>query len=168
MITHPPPPTPQHAHQYQRAYWAVVRRFGRRAPGRNILRNGFDDHHGATDRQVVASLAILDRALAPPVVPVLALGTPASTQTPVAAPVSAQAYTGTSGGLPACTWVPESGGNWNAYNPGSGAGGRYQIIPSTWAANGGTGSPQNASPAEQTRVAQNVIASQGIHAWSNC
>jgi muramidase (phage lysozyme) len=55
-----------------------------------------------------------------------------------------------------------------AYNLSSGAGGRYQIIPSTWRAYGGTGSPQTASPAEQERVAARVYAGQGPSAWTNC
>ncbi|MFZ0041437.1 MAG: peptidoglycan-binding protein, partial [Solirubrobacteraceae bacterium] len=38
----------------------------------------------------------------------------------------------------------ESGGNYSAVNPSSGAGGAYQILPSTWQAYGGQGSPQDA------------------------
>jgi muramidase (phage lysozyme) len=59
----------------------------------------------------------------------------------------------------------ESGGNWNAVNPSSGAGGAYQILPSTWQAYGGTGSPQNASPAEQSAIAAKIYASSGAGAW---
>ena len=44
----------------------------------------------------------------------------------------------------------ESGGNFGAVNPSSGAGGAYQILPSTWQLYGGQGSPQNASPQEQS------------------
>ena len=36
----------------------------------------------------------------------------------------------------------ESGGNYGAVNPSSGAGGAYQILPSTWRLYGGKGSPQ--------------------------
>ena len=36
----------------------------------------------------------------------------------------------------------ESGGNFGAVNPSSGAGGAYQILPSTWDAYGGEGKPQ--------------------------
>ena len=45
----------------------------------------------------------------------------------------------------------ESGGNFGAVNPSSGAGGAYQILPSTWDLYGGHGAPQNASPGEQSR-----------------
>jgi hypothetical protein len=39
---------------------------------------------------------------------------------------------------------------------------------STWRANGGAGSPHNASRSEQIRVAENVLHSQGIGAWPVC
>jgi septal ring factor EnvC (AmiA/AmiB activator) len=59
----------------------------------------------------------------------------------------------------------ESGGNWNAVNPSSGAGGAYQILPSTWRLYGGSGSPQDASPAEQSRIAAQIWADSGSSAW---
>lgn len=43
----------------------------------------------------------------------------------------------------------ESGGNYRAVNPASGAGGAWQFLPSTWRSVGGTGLPQDATPAEQ-------------------
>ncbi len=61
----------------------------------------------------------------------------------------------------------ESGGNW-AINTGNGAYGGLQFKPATWAANGGVGSPANASRAEQIRVAENVLRKQGIGAWPKC
>jgi peptidoglycan hydrolase-like protein with peptidoglycan-binding domain len=60
----------------------------------------------------------------------------------------------------------ESGGNYSAVNPSSGAGGAYQILPSTWQAYGGQGRPQDASPAEQGRIAAAIYANQGASAWS--
>ncbi len=59
----------------------------------------------------------------------------------------------------------ESGGNYNALNPSSGAGGAYQILPSTWALYGGSGLPQNASSAEQDRIAAQIWADSGGSAW---
>jgi septal ring factor EnvC (AmiA/AmiB activator) len=59
----------------------------------------------------------------------------------------------------------ESGGNFNAVNPSSGAGGAYQILPSTWALYDGQGLPQNASPAEQHRIASQIWADSGSGAW---
>jgi nucleoid-associated protein YgaU len=61
----------------------------------------------------------------------------------------------------------ESGGNWHI-NTGNGYYGGLQFTQSTWQANGGSGSPQNASRAEQIRVAENVLKSQGIGAWPVC
>jgi nucleoid-associated protein YgaU len=61
----------------------------------------------------------------------------------------------------------ESGGNWSI-NTGNGYYGGLQFLPSTWRAYGGTGSPQNASRAEQIRVAENVLDGQGIGAWPVC
>ncbi|WP_424184087.1 transglycosylase family protein [Actinokineospora sp. G85] len=61
----------------------------------------------------------------------------------------------------------ESGGNW-AINTGNGYSGGLQFHPNTWRANGGTGSAHNASRAEQIRVAENVLKTQGIGAWPVC
>jgi len=61
----------------------------------------------------------------------------------------------------------ESGGNWGT-NTGNGYYGGLQFSPGTWAANGGSGNPANASRSEQIRVAENVLQSQGIGAWPVC
>ncbi len=61
----------------------------------------------------------------------------------------------------------ESGGNWAA-NTGNGHYGGLQFKPATWSSNGGVGSPSSASRAEQIRVAENVLASQGAKAWPTC
>jgi nucleoid-associated protein YgaU len=61
----------------------------------------------------------------------------------------------------------ESGGNWGI-STGNGYYGGLQFTQSTWRANGGTGSPQGASKAEQIRVAENVLKTQGPGAWPVC
>jgi hypothetical protein len=61
----------------------------------------------------------------------------------------------------------ESGGNW-ATNTGNGYFGGLQFSAGTWRANGGSGSAHSASRAEQIRVAQRVLASQGWGAWPAC
>jgi hypothetical protein len=61
----------------------------------------------------------------------------------------------------------ESGGNWGI-STGNGFSGGLQFTSSTWHANGGSGSPANASREEQIRVAENVLHTQGIHAWPVC
>ncbi len=68
--------------------------------------------------------------------------------------------------IPASIVMCESGGNWRAVNPSTGAGGAYQILPSTWTAYGGSGLPQNASPAEQSAIAAKIYATDGPSAWA--
>lgn len=61
----------------------------------------------------------------------------------------------------------ESGGNWST-NTGNGYYGGLQFKPTTWASNGGVGNPATASRAEQIRVAENVLRTQGVKAWPTC
>jgi nucleoid-associated protein YgaU len=72
---------------------------------------------------------------------------------------------------PGSTWDAlaqcESGGNW-AINTGNGFSGGLQFTPQTWAGFGGTGSPENASRAQQIAVAERVQATQGWGAWPAC
>jgi septal ring factor EnvC (AmiA/AmiB activator) len=67
--------------------------------------------------------------------------------------------------IPQAIVMCESGGNFNAVNPSSGAGGAYQILPSTWELYGGRGAPQNASPGEQSDIAAQIWADSGSSAW---
>jgi len=68
--------------------------------------------------------------------------------------------------IPQAVVMCESGGNFNAVNPSSGAGGAYQILPSTWRLYGGSGSPQDASPSEQSQIASQIWADSGPSAWA--
>jgi hypothetical protein len=61
--------------------------------------------------------------------------------------------------------MPESGGDYNAYNSSSGARGKYQVIPSTHAAHC---SDLGWSPGEQEECAARVFKAQGAGAWVNC
>lgn len=61
----------------------------------------------------------------------------------------------------------ESGGNWSI-STGNGYYGGLQFTMGTWRANGGSGSPAGASREEQIRVAENVLRTQGLHAWPVC
>ena len=61
----------------------------------------------------------------------------------------------------------ESGGNWST-NSGNGTYGGLQFKQATWNANGGVGNPAAAPRAEQIRVAENVLRSQGRGAWPVC
>jgi Transglycosylase-like domain len=142
---------------YSSNYHLVAKQLGKRSPGRNIRNLGVRRHKTVRD----ASCHELRDSLAT----LRALRAPTGGQ---GSGASAASTGGTGANLPACTWAPESGGSYNAYNPSSGAGGKYQIMPSTWRAYGGTGSPQTASPAEQDRVAARVYAGQGASAWTDC
>ena len=98
---------------------------------------------------------------------------PPTVSAPVAAPAavtqpastSTATYSGGSG-YQGCVIAAESGGNASAVNPSSGAGGLYQFLPSTWAALGHSGLPQNASVAEQNQAFQQEYAQSGTSAWS--
>ena len=67
--------------------------------------------------------------------------------------------------IPTYIVMCESGGDYRALNPSSGAGGAYQILPSTWRAYGGKGLPHQASKAEQDRIAAMIWRDSGPGAW---
>jgi muramidase (phage lysozyme) len=67
--------------------------------------------------------------------------------------------------IPESIVMCESGGNFDAVNPSSGAGGAYQILPSTWESYGGEGKPNEASPGEQHDIAQQIWEDSGSSAW---
>ncbi len=67
--------------------------------------------------------------------------------------------------IPTYIVMCESGGNYSAVNPSSGAGGAYQILPSTWEAYGGEGLPQNATKGEQDQIAAEIYADSGASPW---
>jgi septal ring factor EnvC (AmiA/AmiB activator) len=67
--------------------------------------------------------------------------------------------------IPTYIVMCESGGNYSAINPSSGAGGAYQVLPSTWELYDGQGEPQNAPKAEQDRIAAEIWADSGPSAW---
>lgn len=67
--------------------------------------------------------------------------------------------------IPESIVMCESGGSFDALNPSSGAGGAYQILPSTWESYGGEGKPNEASPAEQHEIAEQIWADSGASAW---
>jgi septal ring factor EnvC (AmiA/AmiB activator) len=67
--------------------------------------------------------------------------------------------------IPTYIVMCESGGDYSAVNPSSGAGGAYQILPSTWDLYDGKGEPQNAPKAEQDRIAAEIWADSGGGAW---
>jgi len=79
---------------------------------------------------------------------------------------AAPAYSGGPYAIPTYIVICESGGNYQALNSSSGAGGAYQILPSTCRAYGGQGLPHQAPKAEQDRIAAQIWADSGPSAWS--
>jgi hypothetical protein len=178
-----PAPTTSLYNTYSGLYHAVKDKDGSRAPGRNIRRYGVrfkwvsEDHtrkhwgeRPPTAAEVATSIRQLRNLLHPHVEAAPPAQPPAGVLTPVtpATPAAAAPARSTSSDLPACTWKPESGGDYRAKNP-SGAGGKYQIMPGTWRAYGGSGSDAAAAPpAEQERVAHRIYAAEGGRPWVNC
>lgn len=95
------------------------------------------------------------------ITPPAATTTGSSSATGTANSTSTGGYT-----IPSAIVRCESGGDYSAVNSQSGAGGAYQIMPSTWQAYGGQGLPQNAPKAEQDRIAAEIYANQGPSAWT--
>ena len=67
--------------------------------------------------------------------------------------------------IPSSIVICESGGNYGAVNGSSGAGGAYQILPSTWGLYGGKGAPQQGSKQQQDQIAAQIWADSGPGAW---
>lgn len=76
------------------------------------------------------------------------------------------AFSGGPYAIPTYIVICESGGNYHALNLSSGAGGAYQILPSTWRAYDGQGLPHQAPKVEQDRIAAQIWADSGPSAWS--
>jgi peptidoglycan hydrolase-like protein with peptidoglycan-binding domain len=94
--------------------------------------------------------------------------TPPATSTTSTTDTGSTSYSSGSGGysIPSGIVECESGGDYSAVNSSSGAGGAYQILPSTWQAYGGQGLPEDAPKSEQDRIAGEIYAQQGSSAWT--
>jgi hypothetical protein len=130
--------------------------------GQRLTLSSWHPHKAWLNRVALAAIP------APPPAPVAApapvtAAAPATVTQP--ASTSTATYSG-SGSYQQCVIAAESGGNPSAVNPSSGAGGLYQFLPSTWAALGHSGLPQNASVAEQNQAFQQEYAQSGGSAWS--
>jgi Transglycosylase-like domain/NlpC/P60 family/LysM domain len=114
-------------------------------------------------RQVLAIPRRDAPGLAPPAAPV--------TRRHAAAPARPARHRSGSTGAGETVWDRiaqcESGGNW-ATSTGNGYYGGLQFTRESWRAAGGTGMPQDASRAEQIRVAQRLQRLQGWGAWPVC
>jgi resuscitation-promoting factor RpfC len=86
-----------------------------------------------------------------------------------ATPVPAQSsgtYSAAPGSFQSCVIQAESGGNAQAVNASSGAGGLYGFLPSTWQALGHSGLPEDASVSEQNAAFAQEYAQSGTGAWA--
>ena len=70
------------------------------------------------------------------------------------------------GSFQACVIARESGGNAQAVNPASGAGGLYGFLPGTWQSLGYSGLPQDAPVSVQNAAFQRAYAQSGTSPWA--
>jgi hypothetical protein len=155
--------TRQHSRQYTKAYRAVARKDGKRAPGRYILGDGIRAKNGVrapTDAEVVKSLGVLESMLAPPPAPAAPQATSTSTASapaPVAASSSSgggySSVPGVPAGFAACVATRES-------SNGAGSSNIYGIIPASGHDVSGM------SVAQQKQVFSQLYASNGTSPWS--
>jgi hypothetical protein len=155
--------TCQHTHllrAYSANYHAVARLHGRRAPGRNIRRQGLTTGKPSTCGHLRKSLRTLrsmmhhGSALLSPSLPRVPPAQTATLRT-TRAPLS---------GIRSC----ESGGSYSAVSQGGRYRGAYQFDQRTWNSVGGSGDPAAASPAEQDRRAAILYSRRGSSPWPVC
>lgn len=153
------PPLKHERKKYLNLYFAVRHKEGKRAPGRQILRQGTRHHHktrAATAKEVARSIRQLRALLHPHLVAQLPQQAPAGVYT-----VGAD---GTLSAIAAC----ESGGNPRAISPTGEYRGKYQFDYDTWAGVGGSGDPAAASEAEQDMRAAELYSQRGAAPWPVC
>jgi hypothetical protein len=126
--------------------------------GRNLVDDGLASGEPATRERIESSTARMEAWLNPPE-PEPEPAAPAPVETAAPAASSSGGYA-----IPSYIVECESGGDYGALNA-SGAGGAYQIMPGTWQAYGGTGSPHTAPPEEQDRIAAAIYAAEGSSPW---
>lgn len=130
--------------------------------GRNLVTDGVKTKHGfreATDAELADSVATMR-----------SWRHPAPTPSGSTASVPPSGGTGYAPGAPVGVIACESGGNPTIVNPTNPdrPAGLFQIITSTWEANGGTEfapTADLASPYDQSVVAARILASAGPGAW---
>jgi hypothetical protein len=156
---------------------AVIKKYGKRAPGRDICRYGVRGGSAPTAKQLSGYLQTLKRQIAPPPPVVVVATSPAAaaSATGYSQVTSTKSYVPTSslgthsGSLPAC--ASESGTNYSTgssnTNPTSGATGLYQEMPEHRRP-GGLCYGMSLSPQGQDECARVIYSHQGRSAWTNC
>lgn len=146
--------------RYSANYYAVRRMHGKRAPGRNIRRDGLKRGRPSKCRHIRKSLRTLRRMryggsrllnARGPYTPPAGTATLRTTSAPLSS-------------IRAC----ESGGSYTAISPGGQYRGAYQFDQQTWHSVGGSGDPASASPAEQDKRAAILYSQRGSAPWPVC
>ncbi len=132
------------------------------AAGQRLALSAWHPRQAWLDQAARAAIPAPGRPAHPPAV--------AATAGPAPAPPAGTSPAGTSSAAPgsfrACVIARESGGNAQAVNPASGAGGLYQFLPSTWQRLGYSGLPQDAPVSVQNAAFQQAYAQSGTSPWA--
>jgi hypothetical protein len=157
--------TPAQANVCSKAYnvrVAVIKKHGKRAPGRQICRYGVKHPNGqirpatySQKKRYLFALRRLNTSL-----PYIYAGRPKNPPAGTATPRA--------GGHLASIRACESGGNYAAVSPGGQYRGAYQFDYGTWASVGGSGDPAAASPSEQDMRAARLYQQRGASPWPIC
>jgi hypothetical protein len=149
---------------------AVIKKHGKRAPGRQICRDGVKTKRGTREATVKEKRAYLRqlKQLVRPAPPLLAVQASPPSQPP--AGTATASVRAPAGGALAAIRACETRGQPNPYttNTGNGFYGAYQFNQQTWNSVGGSGNPAAASPAEQDRRAAILYAQRGASPWPVC
>jgi hypothetical protein len=145
---------------YSANYHAVAKLHGKRAPGRNIRRDGLGRGRPAKCFHIRKSLRTLRRMRHPG----NRLLSPRRPYTPPAGTATLRTTSAPLSSIRAC----ESGGSYTATSPGGTYRGAYQFDQRTWNSVGGSGDPAAASPAEQDKRAAILYTRRGSAPWPVC
>jgi hypothetical protein len=150
----------------------VIKKQGKRAPGRDICQFGMTNGKRPTKQQKLNYKLTLHRMAYPPpvvVIPATAPTPTSPTATTSSAPTNTGPATPSSSSLPGC--ASESGTNYSTgpenTNPTTGATGRYQELP-MHRQPGGLCYGIDLSPGGQDRCASIIYGAQGAGAWVGC
>lgn len=141
---------------------AVIKKHGKRAPGRNICRYGLTNGKQPTVRKKAQYFRALKRLNASWTT--LAGIGPGSPRVAPAGTATPRVLGGHLASIAAC----ESGGRPGAVDPSGAYRGKYQFDYGTWASVGGSGDPAAASEAEQDMRAAKLYAQRGAAPWPVC
>jgi hypothetical protein len=146
---------PRFEREYLARYAELRDRHGVRAPGCNLVSDRYENRCAgrASRREVLGSLATLERMLHVPRPAPAPAAPSASTTASTTASSSAQVPSYTAGGGGSC---------------GPGYRGLFQFDCATWRSVGGSGDPAAASPDEQWRRAAALQDQRGNQPWPVC